>query len=467
MQCAQYRFGHQLRDIRRWSVLVLTVFLLPGCVMFRPGSMEEMDFVERVEREEEGGVKVEVAALGRKEAKKLFDVPLANKGIQAVWVTIDNQSEHPYLFFQTSMDSQYFSSLEAAYKSHYSPMKRFLSLGLVGFLFPPLWLAIPPQIISAPIANHKMNKYFVDKALGSPVMMPGETKSGFVFTHVDEGTKQVNMTLLGPGPDRRFTLFVTVPGVNVDHVHADFETLWDDVEIVSMDMAELRDAVRALPCCVTNKRGHKTGDPLNVAIVGSFESVLQAMTRAGWDETEPISWGSNWRTAKAFVMGTEYRYSPVSSLYLYGRKQDFAMQKARDTIDERNHMRLWLAPFEHEGQPVWVGQVSRDIGVRFTTKAWNLTTHKIDPNVDDARENVVGDLIEVERADKVGYVRSVLRVDKENPGRNLTGDPYTTDGYRSISFLAERPVDVDVLSWFEYNAQALKELEAALEADED
>ncbi len=51
MQNAEYRVGHPLGEFRRWSVLVLTVFLLPGCVMFRPGSMEEMEFVERAERD--------------------------------------------------------------------------------------------------------------------------------------------------------------------------------------------------------------------------------------------------------------------------------------------------------------------------------------------------------------------------------------------------------------------------------
>jgi hypothetical protein len=46
---------------------------------------------------------------------------------------------------------------------------------------------------------------------------------------------------------------------------------------------------------------------------------------------------------------------------------------------------------------VWVGQVSRDIGVRFTLRTWNLTTHRIDPEVDEARDYVIEDLLEAER----------------------------------------------------------------------
>jgi len=36
-----------------------------------------------------------------------------------------------------------------------------------------------------------------------------------------------------------------------------------------------------------------------------------------------------------------------------------------------------------EGLPAWVGQVSRDIGVRFTLKTSNLTTYIVDADVDE------------------------------------------------------------------------------------
>jgi hypothetical protein len=43
---------------------------------------------------------------------------------------------------------------------------------------------------------------------------------------------------------------------------------------------------------------------------------------------------------------------PVSPLNLFGRKQDIALQKARKDIHQRNHLRLWLAPFRVEGEEV-------------------------------------------------------------------------------------------------------------------
>ena len=80
--------------------------------------------------------------------------------------------------------------------------------------------------------------------------------------------------------------------------------------------------------------------------------------------------------------------------------------------------------------------------MRFTTKTWNLTTHKIDPDVDDARENVLGDLIGTKHVLHMGYVPGVGRHDAEDPGRNLTGDPslqagdaYHVSHYASVNLV--------------------------------
>jgi hypothetical protein len=89
--------------------------------------------------------------------------------------------------------------------------------------------------------------------------------------------------------------------------------------------------------------------------------------------------------ATAFIFGGRDRYAPISDLYLFGRRQDIALQKSRTIIDERNHMRLWLAPVRHQGRSVWVGQISRDVGVKLTGRLWPPTTHVIAPDVDDAR----------------------------------------------------------------------------------
>ncbi len=72
--------------------------------------------------------------------------------------------------------------------------------------------------------------------------------------------------------------------------------------------------------------------------------------------------------------------------------QDGATQKVRATINERNHARFWLTPIRFRGKEVWIGQISRDIGVKFTLKSPTISTHVIDPDVDEARRYFAEDL---------------------------------------------------------------------------
>ena len=88
--------------------------------------------------------------------------------------------------------------------------------------------------------------------------------------------------------------------------------------------------------------------------------------------------------------------------------------------------------------------MSRDIGIRFTSRTWFLTTHKIDPNIDDSREYVFGDLIHTSRVGHFGYVKGVEKTDKESPRKNLTGDPYFTDGFRLVIELSDTHPQKDI-----------------------
>jgi hypothetical protein len=121
-----------------------------------------------------------------------------------------------------------------------------------------------------------------------------------------------------------------------------------------------------------------------------------------WDETGSLTLGTAWKTVKAFLLESQYRYSPVSPLYLGGR-QDLALQRARLSLNQRLHLRLWATSVRFDGQPVWIGQVTRDIGVRFTPRTWNLTTHLIDPDVDEARDYVLDGLRVAGRVARLGF----------------------------------------------------------------
>lgn len=392
---------------------------------YRHGRLEDVPLAERAVTQKDGGVEVTVAVLSAKEGRALFGTDLARSSIQPVWLQVRNGEEVPYWLLAAGLDADYFSAREAAHMRH---------------------------TLFARSANRQMDSFFDGVQFRSPVL-PGTTGAGFVFTHVDEGIKPVAVDLIAPrnGAVKSFTYFLRVPGLRTDTSRLDLDRMYPPESIVRIGTeAELRAALERLPGWTTNKKGSARGDPLNLVLVGRQDDLFPALLRRNWHPTELVYFGSSWKTLKSFLLGSRYRYSPVSPLYALGRFQDLAGQKARQSIHQRNHLRLWLTPLEYQEKKIWLGQISRDIGVRWTLKTWNLTTHKIDPDVDEARLGLIQDMLYSQALTKFGFVKGPDAAPPAKPHRNLTGDPYFTDGLRAVLVFERRPValgETEVFEW--------------------
>jgi len=409
---------HPLRYLP--PLLLLLIIGLGGCAVTPTAPLLSP---ERVQEQSRDGLRVAVSVLSAWESEQRFQLPLYGQGIQPVWLEIENRSGRDYWFAPVSVDPDYFPPLEVAYLNRHG-------------------LTAPQQ--------RQLEARLRAKALGLERVAPGERVSGFVFTNKDQGTKIVDLDLLTTGEVRSFTFFVAVPGLRQDHTRVDFPGLYRQDEIHSPDLGGLKTALEQLPCCTLSRSGNNQGDPLNLVLIGHAEDVFHALVQRGWDETETIHVRSLLKSAASFLFGAQYRYSPVSALYLFGRPQDVALQKARSTLHQRNHLRLWLAPLRFDGLPVWVGQISRDIGVKITRRSPTLFTHKIDPDVDEARDYLLQDLAYSQRLARFGYLGGVGANGPDEQRENLTGDPYFTDGRRVVMLITNRPVslsDIQVIAW--------------------
>jgi hypothetical protein len=407
----------------------------------------ERSYLDRVEVRQDDSLVVRAAVLANRESERFFGVRLARRGIQPVWLEITNNGGHPYRLRIASLDPDYYPPLEAAYACHFHLVRRVLAYGALAVLvFLPLVVLLPFKLLAARAANRRMDAFFQEHGLGWGLIRPGNTVAGFVFTKLDEGTKQFTVRLFAPAGSRDFAFSIPVPGLRVDYADRPFDMPAVSGPAVECDEEELRGQLKALPRCTTNARGTVEGDPLNLVVIGDFETLLRGFG-ARWDETQAITLRSCLRTFRAFALGDEYRYSPISSLFVDGRRQDFALQRARQTINERLHLRLWLTPLRFVGDPVWIGQISRDIGVRFTPKTWNLTTHKVDPDIDDARDYLLDNLLESGRVALAGYVPGAQPAERTAPRRNLTGDPYFTDGLRAVVRFAKAQTKPEFVNW--------------------
>jgi len=430
-------------------------------------------FLSRGQTQASPAAEVTVAVLDAAESERVFGVPLARRGIQPVYLRVENRGTASLRLHLLGISPNYFTPLEAAGVNHFSIAKRLSAFGLVGWLFLPLLLLLPLKLITAHWANRRMDECFGSQAFPLRPIPPGRTSEGFVFTPLDAGTKIVHVELHATGeslaavvsglaargtvvshvvpppatePRLCFTFSIAVPGISADYLRRNFAAINPPGSLVDCDVHTLVERLVALPATTTNRAGTRTGDPVNLVVIGEFATLLSALA-ARWDESETITLATCWKTARAFLLGAQYRYSPVSPLYLFGRSQDVALQRSRRSINERLHLRLWLTPLQFQGQGVWVGQISRDIGVRLTTRTWNLTTHRIDPDVDESRDYLLEDLIAAERILVAGYVDGVGAGTAAAPRHNLTGDPYFTDGKRAVLLLSTSRTAPRFVAW--------------------
>jgi hypothetical protein len=404
---------------RIFYIIVLFCLLVSGCAVYVPPKPWQTELHSRAETQSIEGVRVSAVVLSAEESQQIFGSPLVQKNIQPIWFKVENQTDQKYVLMILSIDPNYYSPSEAAWKSR--------SLGERG-------------------TDVKI-QYF--SKLGIPIVFPPmSTSSGFVYSNFDPGVKVFAVELLSEGHVRRFNFMLPVPGFKADFMSKDPESLYSPEEVRSLDLNMLRAYLEALPCCALGGDRQTPGDPLNLVVVGKGPNMLATFVRRGWDLTETLTLDSGWQTVRSAVFGSRYRTSPVSPLYLFDRSQDIALQKARETVDERNHIRLWRAPVNFEDTPVWVGQISRDIGVKLSSKT--ITTHKIDPIMDEARFYVLLDIAATGHLGQAGYTKGVGHSSTKEPRYNYTNDQYFTDGLRLVLFLTEDEITYDKILWYDW-----------------
>ena len=408
----------------------VVVFLIPiilvsltACRTFDPTPMDQVPLKERAQSESRDGITVTISVLSAEEAEAGFDVKLYKKKIQPIWLEITNETNQTLAFLPRSVDREYMSALEVAQKSHWTWSKK---------------------------ANRAKRQFFYTSQM-TYELPPGETVSGFVYGNRDKGVRWVTVTVIGERSAEHFEFLVKVPGFKADfHKLEDIDVYTED-DFTDLDADGLLRWIKEQPAFVSNKDGTKTGDPLNLVIIGKTEAVWPAFLRMGWDPTAAMTAGSAVKTGVFGIFGGGYRYAPISDLYVYGRPQDIAMQKVRNNIHYRNHLRLWEAPVKYKGMPVLIGQISRDIGSRLTTKSSTLTTHRIDPDVDETRASLIQDFLWGQALAVFGYAGGVGEISIKEPRGNLTGDPFFTDGRRAVMILSADPVSIRNLDYFPWH----------------
>jgi len=172
------------------------------------------------------------------------------------------------------------------------------------------------------------------------------------------------------------------------------------------------------------------GDPINLGLVASEAEIHRALLSAKWFPADPITLESSLRIASSTVFHKSYVDAPVSSLFVWGHKQDLAFeQPVGEDARRRHHVRFWRSEkVDDDGKPLWLGAATFDtrVGLSHTT---GEITHHISPDVDAERDKIVADLKQVGAVLKVQWIDGFH---EQLDGKNGGGDPYHTDGNLAV-----------------------------------
>jgi len=196
--------------------------------------------------------------------------------------------------------------------------------------------------------------------------------------------------------------------------------------------ASLRKDIDGLPRRV-NDQFKNLGDMVNFVLIGSQAQVQSALDAANFHVADTDNKKAVLEAAMMTYENKDYLAMPMSTLYLFNRPQDFGYEQAEPIamVASRHHFRLWKAPFTWNGQTVWVGAGTHDIGFA-KDKRNGSVTHKIDPNVDGERENIGASL---QKTDKTKSMSYYLPPNPVQDAKNATGDGYKSDGRILVVFL--------------------------------
>jgi hypothetical protein len=399
-------------------IAVLAVVFLAGCVgqPYRPQPLEDVPFLGRAETQSQGGFVVRAAVPSPEGAEAIFGIPVYDRRVQPVWIEVTNRSGSRVRFAPVGTDPDYFSPMEVWYTNQ-AKLDRKGGRALQRRLDE---LAMPRQV------------------------PPGQTQSGFVFTHASPGTKAFNVDLYGPDSDYSFVFFIDVPGFEPDHADIDPDTLFPPEAIRELDADGLRRALRELPCCAAVPSGFSSGLPLNVVLVGQGRELLIALLRAEWYE----------------VARPSTKLEQSRSPQLYGRVPDAVFRLARRGVDERNELRVWLSPFRYRGDPVWLAQMTHYVA-RPSRLATLLLDAQLDPDVDEARDYLLQRMWYAQTLDRFAFVEGEQSDSARRLSAFFEGSRYFSDGHRLVLWLSAEPIsllEARNLRWAEWPVRDLEDL---------
>jgi hypothetical protein len=168
------------------------------------------------------------------------------------------------------------------------------------------------------------------------------------------------------------------------------------------------------------------GDMVNFSLIGTEAQVTQSFASAGWVQVDKTTQDAVVHGLVSTLSHAAYTEMPMSTLYLFGRSQDFSFARASPLAVAaiRHHLRVWKTTELVGGQTLWVGSCTHDDGFEKDQRNGGVT-HHIDANIDQER-----DFLE-QSFSGAGVLAGAAYVTPANPlttAKTATGGTFQSDG---------------------------------------
>jgi hypothetical protein len=191
-----------------------------------------------------------------------------------------------------------------------------------------------------------------------------------------------------------------------------------------------------LPYRVTDQAsGGNEGDLINFVLVGSEKQVTNAFKEAGWILPDKSNQDAVVSAVLATLQKQAYVSVPMSTLFLFGRGQDYGYARAEaiKVIGQRDHFRIWQTPFKGpNGETLWAGAGTHDIGIEKDQRKENAVTHKIDPDIDGERDFIAATIQQAGAVEATSYMDRPKQI---KDTKTATGGEIKTDGRTLVTVL--------------------------------
>ena len=228
-------------------------------------------------------------------------------------------------------------------------------------------------------------------AIANPAYLPAFAVSSGLIRFPDPEIE------LGPGAGLR--LAIVIP----ETLGAPVPCASSNERLSDADWAELHRGVDALPTWTYSGRGADPVDLVNLVFVGSADNLWRAFDAAGWVKSRRNSVSESMRVMRAIAERQGLSDAPMRTLRIDGAPPDLEYQKSLDTLERRDHLRIWSRPETIAGEDVFASAATRDIGAGVSLHPFGFT-HKIEREIDLERDDVATALVSTGCVDWVAYV---------------------------------------------------------------